>query len=107
MEVRSVDRAGLVLPARSKYSVQMALENRDWGYRRILGELSNLGQKVARGTIANILKQDGIEPHSSGVVNHSERVSLPTLGSDSGGGFLYREKLDVARVAALHCIVLH
>jgi putative transposase len=42
--------------------VRMALENRDWGYRRILGALSNLGHKLARGTIANILKQHGIEP---------------------------------------------
>jgi putative transposase len=42
--------------------VRMAVENRDWGYRRILGALSNLGHKVARGTVANILKQHGIEP---------------------------------------------
>src|SRR5918994_1087837 len=42
--------------------VRMALENRDWGYRRILGALSNLGHNLARGTIANILKQHGIEP---------------------------------------------
>lgn len=42
--------------------VRMATENRDWGYRRIQGALSNLGHKVARGTIANILKQKGIEP---------------------------------------------
>src|SRR5215471_768995 len=37
-------------------------ENRDWGYRRILGALSNLGYRIARGTVANILKQHGIEP---------------------------------------------
>src|ERR1035438_10508129 len=42
--------------------VRMAEENRDWGYRRILGALSNLGQHVARGTIANILKRHGLEP---------------------------------------------
>jgi putative transposase len=42
--------------------VRMALENREWGYRRILGALSNLGHNLARGTIANILKQHGIEP---------------------------------------------
>jgi transposase InsO family protein len=40
----------------------MAEENRDWGYRRILGALSNLGYPIARGTVANILKQHGIEP---------------------------------------------
>jgi putative transposase len=42
--------------------VRMAEENRDWGYRRILGALSNLGHRIARGTIANILKRHGIEP---------------------------------------------
>src|SRR5215472_12065137 len=42
--------------------VRMADENRDWGYRRILGALSNLGYRIARGTVANILKQHGIEP---------------------------------------------
>lgn len=34
--------------------VRMAEENRDWGYRRILGALSNLGHRIARGTVANI-----------------------------------------------------
>ena len=35
--------------------VQMAEENRAWGHRRIQGALSNLGQKLARSTIADIL----------------------------------------------------
>ena len=42
--------------------VRMAQENRDWGYRRILGAISNLGHNLARGTVANILKKHGIEP---------------------------------------------
>jgi helix-turn-helix protein len=42
--------------------VRMATENRDWGYRRIQGALANLGHRVARGTIANILKEHGLEP---------------------------------------------
>ena len=40
----------------------MAQENRDWGYRRILGAMSNLGHSLARSTIANILHKHGIEP---------------------------------------------
>ncbi len=40
----------------------MAEENRDWGYRRIQGALSNLGHEIARSTIAEILKRHGIEP---------------------------------------------
>jgi hypothetical protein len=33
--------------------LRMAEENRDWGYRRIQGALSNLGHKMARSTIAD------------------------------------------------------
>ena len=32
------------------------------GYRRIQGALANLGHEIARGTIANILKEQGLEP---------------------------------------------
>src|SRR5215831_5269970 len=42
--------------------IRMAEENRGWGYWRIQGALSNLGRLVARTTIANILKRNGIEP---------------------------------------------
>jgi transposase InsO family protein len=42
--------------------VRMAAENRDWGYLRIQGALSNLGHELARNTIANILKRNGVEP---------------------------------------------
>jgi putative transposase len=42
--------------------IRMAKENHDWGYRRIQGALSNLGQECARSTIADILRRHGIEP---------------------------------------------
>jgi len=42
--------------------VRMAEENRDWGYRRIQGALSNLGHELARSTIAEILERHGTEP---------------------------------------------
>ena len=42
--------------------VRIAVENRNWGYTRIVGALSNLGYNLARGTVANILKRNGIEP---------------------------------------------
>jgi hypothetical protein len=41
--------------------VKLAEENRDWGYRRIQGALSNLGREIARSTIAEILERHGIE----------------------------------------------
>jgi transposase InsO family protein len=40
----------------------MAKENRTWGYRRIQGALANLGHDIGRGTIAEILRRNGIEP---------------------------------------------
>jgi transposase InsO family protein len=42
--------------------VRLAEENRTWGYRRIQGAISNLGHKLARSTIADILHRHGIEP---------------------------------------------
>ena len=46
----------------SKLVVGMAESNPRWGYTRIRGALSNLGHTVARSTIANILREHGIEP---------------------------------------------
>ena len=42
--------------------IRMAEENRNWGYTRIQGALANLGHEMGRGTIAQILKQSGMEP---------------------------------------------
>lgn len=40
----------------------MACENVSWGYKRIEGSLHNLGYDICSSTVANILKQHGIEP---------------------------------------------
>ena len=42
--------------------VRMATHNSGWGYCRIEGELNDLGHRVARTTIANVLKANGIKP---------------------------------------------
>jgi hypothetical protein len=42
--------------------VRMASENPSWGYCRIQGALKNLGHRLARSTIAKILKEQGIQP---------------------------------------------
>lgn len=42
--------------------VRLAGENRDWGYRRLHGALSNLGHEIAHSTIAAILERHGLEP---------------------------------------------
>jgi putative transposase len=51
-----------VMQAIVKLVLRMALENRSWGYTRIQGAMANLGHEVGRGTIANILRERGIDP---------------------------------------------
>lgn len=42
--------------------VQMAHENRTWGYERIQGALTNLSYNICETTVKRILKDHGIEP---------------------------------------------
>lgn len=42
--------------------VQMAKENERWGYTRIRDAIENLGHEISRDTVANILRENGIEP---------------------------------------------
>jgi putative transposase len=42
--------------------LRMAQQNPSWGYTRIVGALRNLGHKVSRSTIANVLALNGIDP---------------------------------------------
>jgi putative transposase len=51
-----------VLPEIRRLVVRMATENPRWGYTRIEGALRNLNHRVARSTIARILKAHGISP---------------------------------------------
>jgi len=58
---RGVGRPGVVTEIR-ELTLRMARENPTWGYRRIQGALKNLGHRVARSTIATILRNHGIGP---------------------------------------------
>jgi hypothetical protein len=42
--------------------IQVAQENRSWGYRRIVDALSNLGHELDHQTVANVLKRHGLTP---------------------------------------------
>jgi len=43
-------------------ALRLARENPEWGYRRIPGELTGPGVKVAASTVWEILKTNGIDP---------------------------------------------
>ena len=58
---RQPGRPGVLREIR-RLVVRMASENPGWGYTRIQGALKNLGHRVARSTIAAILKAEGIPP---------------------------------------------
>jgi len=59
-EAKRVGRPGL-MKAIAGLIVRMAQENSSWGYCRIQGELKCLGHRVARSTIAKVLKENGIQ----------------------------------------------
>jgi len=42
--------------------VRMATDNPPWGYSRIQGALKNLDHRVARSTVAKVLKDNGLPP---------------------------------------------
>ena len=58
---KSVGRPGVMKEVR-ELIVRMAEENPSWGYARIQGGLKHLDHRVARSTIAKVLKEHGIKP---------------------------------------------
>ena len=58
---RSVGRPR-VIPAIRKLVIRMATDDCQWGYERIEGELRKDGHRVARTTVATILREHGFEP---------------------------------------------
>lgn len=60
-ERRGPGRPGIMREI-SELIVRMALDNPKWGYTQIQGALANLRHTVGRGTVANVLKANGIEP---------------------------------------------
>ena len=58
---KRVGRPGVMKEIRELIA-RMATENSTWGYARVQGALKELGHRVARSTIAKVLKEHGIRP---------------------------------------------
>jgi NDP-sugar pyrophosphorylase family protein len=58
---RRIGRPGVMREIR-ELIVRMAEENTTWGYARIQGALKHLDHRVARSTIAKVLKEHGLGP---------------------------------------------
>ena len=77
---------------------RLATENPDWGYRRINGELTGLGHRVAPSTVWQILQRAGLDPaprragptwrefpHRPGLDDRGLRLSSPSTRYFSAG----------------------
>ena len=88
--------------------VRMASENPRWGYTRIQGALSNLGHKVARGTVANILRREGIEPAPTrGDAHALVGVSQGALAKPRRRRLSHRRGLEATRTDDVLRAVFH
>ena len=82
--------------------VSMAEENPGWGYTRLRGALANLGLEIGRGTIAELLKQSGMEPAPERNKKRTWGEFLRTHWEVMGAtDFLYGGGVDAGRVGAL------
>jgi transposase len=73
--------------------LRMARENESWGYKRIQGQLSNLGFRIGKSSVANILKAHGIEP-------------APTRRQTTSWTTFLKSHFDVFRESGLDAITL-
>ena len=80
--------------------VRMARENPAWGYTRIQGALKNLDHRVARSTVARVLKRQR-DPARAGPAMVLAHLSPGALGRDRRGGLLHDGSLDVPRAGDL------
>jgi hypothetical protein len=100
---RRPGRRGVIEEIR-RLVVRMAEENPTWGYTRIGGALKNVGHRVARSTIARILKEQGI-PLVPERPTSWDTFLAAHRGAIGWRGFLQDRGVDVARVGdVLHAL---
>jgi putative transposase len=68
----------------STLMVRMPWDNPGWGYTRIRGAVGNLGHRVGRETVANVLKRNRIESSPE----RSKRTTWSTFVKAHIGSYL-------------------
>ena len=91
----------------SRSVIRIAEENRGWGYLRIQGALANLGHRVARTTVANILKRHGIAPAPERIKQTTWKEFLKQHWDQIIATGLLHRGGDLFRVNALRGALLH
>ena len=87
---KGVRRPGVMKEIRGLI-VQMAEENPSWGYARIQGALKHLDHRVARSTIAKVLKEHGIKPSPDRPMSWATSV----LFSDTTRSLVHRDRGEI------------
>src|SRR6266404_3002338 len=80
---RSVGRPKVDQEA-ERFVVQMARENPNWGYDRIVGALANLGHRLSDQTASNVLRRRGCGERCSNIsyiTTRSATIRAKTIGS--------------------------
>ena len=89
-------------PVIEELVLQMARENRSWGYRRIVGAVGNLGHVVSHQTAANLLKRHGLAPSPERGKQMPWKEFIRSHPGNAGvRGFFHSGGLDGCRIADL------
>ena len=79
----------------------MARDHPAWGYRRICGELTGLGNKIAPSTIWEILKSAGIHPAPHGTAASWKQFLSAQAKSSAAVDFFYAGTVFLRRLYVL------
>jgi len=85
--------------------VRMAHENPRWGYTRIQGALANVGHRVSRGTVINIMKRNGIDPAPERGKKTSWRTFLAAHWSTIAATDFFTIEIWTARGLVTHYVL--
>jgi len=88
-------------PSTEDLASQIARDHRSWGYKRIAGALKNLGHKISRESVVNILKRHGVAPAPERGKRMLWKDFIQSHLAVGGGKCVAAEKA-VVRVGAVH-----